>query len=157
MTRSLSIAIGLARVWTRAYTSALDPQVRDERRAEIESDLWESHEDARRNGRSPHAAALHIAARVLLGIPHDVLWCTEHWRPSVTPMLRVAMITAVALFLILFWMTSVLENTPLPPPPSPAMAFIAAPPPPPPPPPPLPGSVVGKDGRVVRPPAAPSR
>jgi hypothetical protein len=154
MTHTLLTAIRLTRAWTRLYTSALDSALRDERRAEIESDLWESHEDARRSGRSADSVALHIVGRVVRGVPQDVLWCIEHRRPVAKPVLQVAVVTGAALVLMMFWVMSAFDSSPLPPP-SPSMVFIAAPPPPPPPPPPpLPESVMGKDGRVPGPAAA---
>ena len=73
MSPLLFSAIALVRGWTRLYTIQMDHGCRDERRAEIESDLWEFHEDARR-GHSPAGIAAHMLARLLFGIPHDVLW-----------------------------------------------------------------------------------
>lgn len=146
MTRAISVAIGAVRAWTRLYTSHLDPALRNARRAEIESDLWESHEDARRRRHSPAGAALHVMARLILGVPHDVLWSLEHWRPHAWPRRRVATLTAIAaIFFLAFWVLSALQDTPLPPPP-PSMVFVASPPPPPPP----PAITVGPDGNVVR-------
>jgi hypothetical protein len=156
MTPLLSTVVHLARVWTRVYTSDLDPAVRDTRRAEIESDLWESHEDARHRGHSASAIALEILGRLLLGVPHDVLWSLEQPRARPWPVRRVAFMGAVAVALLAaLWVVSVLQTGPLPPPP-PSMTFIAAPPPAPPPPPP-PGSVVRQDGPVVGPPLEPRR
>lgn len=43
-------AIALVRGWTRFHTIQMDPASSDARRAEIESDLWEFHEDTRRRG-----------------------------------------------------------------------------------------------------------
>jgi hypothetical protein len=74
----LFCAIGLVRGWTRFYTLHMDPDARDRRRDEIESDLWEFHEDMRRRGASPGSLAVHMLARLVLGIPHDLLWRIEY-------------------------------------------------------------------------------
>jgi hypothetical protein len=57
----------LVRIWTHLYTFALPSEIRDRRRAEIESDVWESEHDP---DVPPHAVVL----RVLRGMPADVLW-----------------------------------------------------------------------------------
>jgi len=67
-------AVSLVRAWTRLYTSRLPHAVRQQRRDEIESDLWESRHDA------PHgetAAACYIVVRLVRGIPDDIGWWTE--------------------------------------------------------------------------------
>src|SRR6185436_7287736 len=74
----LFCAIGAVRVWTRFYTLHIEPVGRDRRRDEIESDLWEFHEDARRRGYPPAAIGVHMLARLLFGIPHDLLWRIEY-------------------------------------------------------------------------------
>ena len=156
MTFAPTVVIGLARAWTRLYTGRLDPVLRDARRAEIDSDLWESHEDARRRGCSAAGVALQILGRLLLGAPHDVLWSLEHRQVQPWPLRRVVLAgAAAAALLAAFWVVSALQTGPLPAPP-PSMVFVTAPPPPPPPPPP-PGTVVGVDGRVVPLPVEPRR
>jgi hypothetical protein len=59
-------AAGMARWWTRCYTAPLPADVREARRAEVESDLWESLADG-----SP---SRHILARVALGVVDDLSW-----------------------------------------------------------------------------------
>ena len=44
----LGAAVALVRAWTWLYTSGMQPQPRDRRRAEVESDLWEFQRDAAR-------------------------------------------------------------------------------------------------------------
>ena len=63
----------LVRIWTRLYTFALPAEIRDRRRAEIESDVWESEHDPD----TPHPALL---LRLLRGVPADL-----RWRLEVTP------------------------------------------------------------------------
>lgn len=82
------------RLWTRLYTSRLPAAVRDARRAEIESDLWQHAHDAA-NG-APARIAVQILARLLLGIPDDLGWCLERGSSGRRP-LRLAMGTAVCL------------------------------------------------------------
>jgi hypothetical protein len=59
-------AAGVARWWTRLYTAGLPVDLRDARRAEVESDLWESVADG--------APSRHILARVALGLADDLSW-----------------------------------------------------------------------------------
>ena len=59
-------AAGVARWWTRVYTAGLPDHLRDARRAEMESDLWESLADG--------APSRHILARLALGVPDDLTW-----------------------------------------------------------------------------------
>jgi uncharacterized protein (TIGR03435 family) len=75
MTALLTLsAASLVRGWARLYTSRLPAGVRERRRAEVESDLWESQQNE--NGRTP-AGALHVIVRLLLGIPDDLGWWIE--------------------------------------------------------------------------------
>ena len=59
-------AAGVARWWTRVYTAGLPLDLREARRAEVESDLWESVADG--------ARSRHILARVALGLADDLTW-----------------------------------------------------------------------------------
>ena len=59
-------AARVTRWWTRCYTAGLPGDVRDTRRAEIESDLWDSLADGN--------STRHILARLALGIPDDLTW-----------------------------------------------------------------------------------
>ena len=60
------VAVGVARWWTRFYTAGLPVDLRDARRAEVESDLWESVADG--------APSRHILARLALGVVDDLTW-----------------------------------------------------------------------------------
>jgi hypothetical protein len=59
-------AATVTRWWTRFYTAGLPEDLRDARRAEVESDLWESLADG-----SP---SRHILARLALGLVDDLTW-----------------------------------------------------------------------------------
>ena len=74
MTLWLRLVTGAVRSWTRFYTWRVAPSLREARRAEIESDLWEQ---LRADGAAP-ALPLEIAGRLILGIPDDVRWRIEH-------------------------------------------------------------------------------
>jgi hypothetical protein len=73
ITMALRAAIAIVRAWTRLYTFGLPPTVRMARRGEIDSDVWESVHDA---GGDP-GLALHVIARLVIGIPDDLTWRTE--------------------------------------------------------------------------------
>jgi uncharacterized protein (TIGR03435 family) len=68
------LAVALVRGWTRLYTWRMPPDLRDERRAEVESDLWESQSDAAGPG---VRAGLQILLRLVIGIPDDLGWRVE--------------------------------------------------------------------------------
>jgi hypothetical protein len=65
------------RWWVHLYTAGLPPRIRDDRRAEIESDLWEQSRFAARQGFGHVAFALAVWTRWLLGIPDDLAWRVE--------------------------------------------------------------------------------
>ena len=71
--RACSLAAHLVRLWAHTYTLGMPPDVRDARVNEIECDLWACQHDADRQ-----ASALEMLTRLLLGIPHDLLWRLEH-------------------------------------------------------------------------------
>jgi hypothetical protein len=60
--------------WVRAYTRGVPEPIRDERRSELGSDLWEHRSTAQRAGVGARATSLSIAARALTGIPADLAW-----------------------------------------------------------------------------------
>jgi hypothetical protein len=70
-----SVASALARAWTVLYTAGLPRATRDRRRAEIASDLWEQTHDE-----GDSHPGLSVAARVVLGMPADLLWRSEELR-----------------------------------------------------------------------------
>ena len=62
----MSAAVSVARWWTRVYTAGLPADLREARRLEVESDLWESVADG--------APSRHILARLALGVVDDLTW-----------------------------------------------------------------------------------
>ena len=70
----LTHSIRLTRRWVRLYTAGLPTEVREARRAELESDLWEQEQEAGAAGCRPTTTALHVQRRFMLGIPADLSW-----------------------------------------------------------------------------------
>jgi hypothetical protein len=130
---TLGLANALVRAWTRAYTWRMEPAIRDTRRAEIDSELWEFQHDPER-GSYPTA---HVLARLLIGIPDDLTWRAEH-ASARTPMrarLRfVAWTVATIVVVAALWILPLMSTATLPPLPDKPRVTMKAPPPPPPPP-----------------------
>ena len=130
-------AIALVRAWTFVYTSGLARGDRERRRAEVESDLWESSRD--------HAAGrtlpFHIAARLLFGIVDDLRWRAEQTRANVPHRQAIAMALCGAAVLVVIWIGVSARSVGAPQPPDAPVpewrqVHRKAPAPPPPPPPP---------------------
>src|SRR5215831_19195819 len=66
----LRLAVALVRLWTRVFTLGMPGTVREWRRREIESDLWEQAHDRQ-------LSAGQLIARLLRGLPADILWRIE--------------------------------------------------------------------------------
>jgi hypothetical protein len=134
MTLLMHAAAALCRFWTAIYTAGLSEAARGARRAEIESDLWESATDE-----CPRAAvARSILTRLLFGVPHDLVWRIEQADRDRWPSRRAVLASGAAMALLLTvawtWITLRIEL----PEPTPLMHFVSSPAPPPPPPPPPP-------------------
>lgn len=76
------------RWWVSLYTWGLPPEVRHNRRAEIESDLWEQQSEV--VGARTLAITTQVLARWLLGVPADLSWrlqaaSARHPRATITP------------------------------------------------------------------------
>ena len=133
-------AVAAVRGWTRLYTCGLADEYRAARREEIESDLWESVNDRAADRRT---LPLQIAARLLIGIPDDLGWRSEHAPVAAAWRWRVAL-TAVAVAIFGLWLVERTTSAQLPELPdslnvSPrGVRYVDPPPPPPPPPPPCP-------------------
>lgn len=72
--RILARVVRATRWWVGVYTAGLAPEVRERRRAELESDLWEQRHEAEVLGRRPSGTAVQILRRLLLGMPADLGW-----------------------------------------------------------------------------------
>ena len=147
----LRLAIAAARWWTWLYTSGLPSDVREARRREIESDLWESETD--RDPLRPIGLTWQVIVRTVAGIHDDIGWRLEQ-APSRTRAIGVRLaVTAGIACVLALWVIAVGGSAPPPPLPD-APAFprqIEAPPPPPPPPPPCaPPGFPGEPGRECR-------
>ena len=70
----LPFAARFVRWWVRFYTLGLPASERDARIAELESDIWEQVEFARREGASGGFTTLQICTRLLFGTPMDLTW-----------------------------------------------------------------------------------
>lgn len=68
------LASRIARGWVATYTTGLAPALRDSRRAEIASDVWEHHRDAEEARRSAWGFAASVLSRAARGAPADLLW-----------------------------------------------------------------------------------
>jgi hypothetical protein len=71
MNTANSLATRVVRAWTSAYTRGLPKPIRNERIAEIESDLWEQTRDGLASSTRP------VWLRLVLGMPLDLAWRLE--------------------------------------------------------------------------------
>lgn len=69
-----AFASQLARGWAAVYTLGVAGHVRESRRAEITSDVWEHHLDVVTGSRSAWVFAASVVSRVARGVPADLLW-----------------------------------------------------------------------------------
>jgi len=79
MSAVLAIAVVVARGWTWLYTCALPQAIRQRRRDEVASDLWELQHDPAMP--SAVMVPMHILGRVLFGAGDDLLWALESHTP----------------------------------------------------------------------------
>lgn len=77
VTTANTLAGRVARVWVHLYTRAVSRDVRDRRRAEIDSDVWEHISDARSRRRTELGGQFEVLRRVVAGIPADVAWVAD--------------------------------------------------------------------------------
>jgi hypothetical protein len=136
MSRALQLAIALVRLWTRVYTARMSPELREARRAEIESDLWESqHDPVPRRDLHP---IVHVLVRLARGVPDDLRWRATHASIGVRPVQTIVVLTGVVLFLAALWIFELVRTADLSLPSAPPPRFTTTLPPPPPPPAPPP-------------------
>ena len=73
----LTCAGAVTRAWVYVYTARLSMDIRDRRRAEIASDVYEQSLADSAEQRHLARTALSIGMRCLLGIPADLAWRLE--------------------------------------------------------------------------------
>ena len=148
-TSGVRFAAAIVRAWTRAYTSGLPPDLRDARRDEIESDLWESAHDRER---SSLFAGVQMIGRMLIGMPDDLGWRSDQVDRRVSRRLSVALALGVVAFVAFWLVTETAKPTEIPDIRqlhfSNGPQLIDAPLPPPPPPPPCPPAGFPRDPAV---------
>ena len=120
------LAVALARGWARVYTVGIPGQTAQDRRDEIDSDLWESLRDAAAGNRAATAAAVQVVLRTVCGLADDIAWRLDE--PAVR---RRATWQAVGVIATLgtaaaLWMVPVMRRARLPLPPPPAAIRDAA-------------------------------
>jgi hypothetical protein len=71
---------GLVRQWVRLYTHGLPAEIRQDRRDEIDDDLWCQAREASEAGRAGRSLAIEVMTRLLIGIPADLTWRAEQSR-----------------------------------------------------------------------------
>src|SRR5262245_12177041 len=99
--RSSQLVVALVRAWTRMYTVGSDPVCREERRAEIESDVWELlHDPDGGRGLTP---AGQVLGRLIAGVPDDLLWRLEQVGVDPRMLARTIPLAAAAIAAIALW------------------------------------------------------
>lgn len=82
MNAALALAVGMARSWVALYTLRLPPEIREGRRSEIDSDLWEQQWLAARRGDPALGTAIEVLIRMLLGAISDITWRAHAGAPA---------------------------------------------------------------------------
>lgn len=84
MSTFVALSVGCARTWVYLYTLGLPGALKEQRRSEIDSDLWEQQWLASRRGDPPLGIAIEILMRMLLGLISDITWRAEARRSDRT-------------------------------------------------------------------------
>jgi len=74
MNAALALSVGMTRSWVALYTLGVPLDIREARRSEIDSDLWEHQWLASRCGDPAFGTAIEVLARMLIGIISDITW-----------------------------------------------------------------------------------
>ena len=82
MNTALALSVGMARSWVALYTVRLPLDIKESRRSEIDSDLWEQQWLASRQGAPPFGTAIEVLTRMLLGIISDITWRVQANAPA---------------------------------------------------------------------------
>jgi len=98
-------AARLTRWWTRIYTMSLPREQRDIRRAEVESDLWESLSDADASGQ--------IISRLVLGAVDDITWSMTQMERTARESLWWSVGSVLTVSLIVVWLAYTPDGTPM--------------------------------------------
>jgi len=91
---TMTLAVAVVRTWTRAYTWGAPSVWAEQRRADIESDLWEQQQDP--NGARGLAPTVQGLARLVAGMTDDLRWRLERTTPHDIVLIRRAVTLAVA-------------------------------------------------------------
>jgi hypothetical protein len=97
----MTIAVAVVKTWTRAYTWGAPSAWAEQRRADIECDLWEQQQDP--DGARGVAPAVHILTRLVAGMTDDLRWRLERTTSADIVFIRRAVtvaLTTVALSLL---------------------------------------------------------
>ena len=70
-------AAAWVRRWVAIYTLGLPAEIRQERRDEIDDDLWSQTRDAAGSARADQSLAGEIVIRLVFGVPADLSWRVE--------------------------------------------------------------------------------
>ena len=112
MNLPVCVAATIVRTWTRAYTGGMPSRWAEQRRSEIESDLWELLKDPDGARLSP---AIQILARLVTGIGDDLSWRLERTTFDDNVRLRNAVTIAAlaAVALLLLWASPAVNRSPV--------------------------------------------
>jgi hypothetical protein len=108
----VSSAVSLARAWTATYTRRLPEDLREQRREEIDCDLWEHQRLADLQGEPARSTAAAILLRLIMGIPADLAWRIEAGASarsgkgtlmSASNFVKAAVLTGIALSALTFF------------------------------------------------------
>ncbi len=105
-----SVASRIAGGWTAAYTLGLAVAVRDARRAEIASDVWEQHQESVADGLPLWRFVGSVFGRVVRGAPADLLWRVNVEGPKMDikiPFERIVGVLLLAMVVLLMITTSI--------------------------------------------------
>ena len=101
----MTIAVTIVRTWTRVYTWGTPSVWAEQRRADIESDLWEQQQDS--NGGRGLSPAVHVLVRLFTGIADDLSWRVEHTTLQDNVLIRRAVtLAATTVALSVLWGSS---------------------------------------------------
>ncbi|MDO8616924.1 MAG: hypothetical protein Q7T33_14530 [Dehalococcoidia bacterium] len=82
MNAALALTVGMARSWVALYTVRLPLEIREGRRCEIDSDLWEQQWLAAHRGDPALGTAIEVLARMLFGVISDITWRAQAGSPA---------------------------------------------------------------------------